>query len=324
MGQKYHIDINGKPAVCRATVRACSRGGSDQHFESREEAQKFQDERNERLYKNHGQKMDDVSRFESDISRAKENMKFYKKNLTKQNIDDAIKNLKEIQYRIDESYNTIKKGNEEKMDADLEYVLKDVDTISNKTNKELSTMIKTMEEYQGKKSKIDEDPSKVKNTIKSKEDKRRIIDDNIKEHMLVSRNNQEISSEKIYNNINKGLEKEKSTYIIAQKMSLINDSINIVERNSKKRLDTSNLTININNDLNEMKIYENNKEFEIDEQSSKEIKELLKKSNEDVKNIENNFYTRDNIIKHTSNIIDYDTSDEGYFFADNLAKELQN
>lgn len=40
---KYHIDINGKPAVCRASERACPLGGDEVHFSSQAEAQAFVD-----------------------------------------------------------------------------------------------------------------------------------------------------------------------------------------------------------------------------------------------------------------------------------------
>lgn len=47
MAQKFHIDRNGNPAVCRATKRACPLGGDDVHFDSMEEAQAYADEQNE-------------------------------------------------------------------------------------------------------------------------------------------------------------------------------------------------------------------------------------------------------------------------------------
>lgn len=43
---KYHIDKNGKPAVCKATKRPCPLGGSDVHFDSAEDAQAYADEQN--------------------------------------------------------------------------------------------------------------------------------------------------------------------------------------------------------------------------------------------------------------------------------------
>lgn len=49
----YHINKNGKPALCRATKRPCPYGGADgkeNHFDSKEEAQRFADEQNEKEF----------------------------------------------------------------------------------------------------------------------------------------------------------------------------------------------------------------------------------------------------------------------------------
>ena len=46
MAQKYHIDKNGRPAICRATKRPCPLGGADTHFDTMEEAQAYADEQN--------------------------------------------------------------------------------------------------------------------------------------------------------------------------------------------------------------------------------------------------------------------------------------
>lgn len=47
---KFHIDKNGKPAVCKAKSGNCPLGGSDSHFDSKEEAQQFIDLKNEEKY----------------------------------------------------------------------------------------------------------------------------------------------------------------------------------------------------------------------------------------------------------------------------------
>lgn len=47
---KYHIDRNGKPAVCKAHKRPCPLGGEDVHFDSLEEAQEFADKQNEQQF----------------------------------------------------------------------------------------------------------------------------------------------------------------------------------------------------------------------------------------------------------------------------------
>lgn len=49
---KYHIKKNGEKAICRATVRACPRGGASQHFESVEDCDKALDIMNEKAAKN--------------------------------------------------------------------------------------------------------------------------------------------------------------------------------------------------------------------------------------------------------------------------------
>ena len=43
---KYHIDRNGKPAICRATKRPCPLGGDEVHFDTMEEAQTYADKQN--------------------------------------------------------------------------------------------------------------------------------------------------------------------------------------------------------------------------------------------------------------------------------------
>lgn len=43
---KYHIDKNGRPAVCKASTRPCPLGGPDIHFNSEGEAQAYVDKAN--------------------------------------------------------------------------------------------------------------------------------------------------------------------------------------------------------------------------------------------------------------------------------------
>jgi hypothetical protein len=43
---KYHIDRNGKPARCTATIKACPCGGVSEHFDTIEQAQQAADTRN--------------------------------------------------------------------------------------------------------------------------------------------------------------------------------------------------------------------------------------------------------------------------------------
>lgn len=43
---KYHIDKNGKPAICKATKRPCPLGGDDVHFSTEHEAQAYIDNKN--------------------------------------------------------------------------------------------------------------------------------------------------------------------------------------------------------------------------------------------------------------------------------------
>lgn len=47
---KYHIDRNGKPAVCRAHKRPCPLGGDDVHFDTLEEAQEHADRVNKEQF----------------------------------------------------------------------------------------------------------------------------------------------------------------------------------------------------------------------------------------------------------------------------------
>ena len=44
---RYHIDKNGRPAICKATKRPCPLGGVEAHFDSLEEAQVHVDKQNE-------------------------------------------------------------------------------------------------------------------------------------------------------------------------------------------------------------------------------------------------------------------------------------
>lgn len=44
---KFHINKHGVPAPCRATKGRCPLGGEGEHFESKEEAQRYQDGKNE-------------------------------------------------------------------------------------------------------------------------------------------------------------------------------------------------------------------------------------------------------------------------------------
>lgn len=50
---KYHISKNGKPSICKATKGNCPLGGADgneNHFDSKEAAQAFADQTNEKEY----------------------------------------------------------------------------------------------------------------------------------------------------------------------------------------------------------------------------------------------------------------------------------
>lgn len=47
---KYHIDKNGKPAICKATKRPCPLGGAEAHFDTMEEAQAYADEQNKQQF----------------------------------------------------------------------------------------------------------------------------------------------------------------------------------------------------------------------------------------------------------------------------------
>lgn len=47
---KYHIDRNGKPAICRATKRPCPLGGDGVHFDSLEDAQAYADDMNKKEF----------------------------------------------------------------------------------------------------------------------------------------------------------------------------------------------------------------------------------------------------------------------------------
>lgn len=47
---KYHIDKNGKPAICRATKRPCPLGGDDVHFDTEQAAQDYSDKLNEQKF----------------------------------------------------------------------------------------------------------------------------------------------------------------------------------------------------------------------------------------------------------------------------------
>ena len=44
MTAKYHINDNGEPAICNATVRSCPKGEAAPHFETAEGARKFQEQ----------------------------------------------------------------------------------------------------------------------------------------------------------------------------------------------------------------------------------------------------------------------------------------
>ena len=46
MAARWHINKNGEPAVCHATVRACPCGDQDHHFANRQEAEKYIERQN--------------------------------------------------------------------------------------------------------------------------------------------------------------------------------------------------------------------------------------------------------------------------------------
>ena len=48
---KYHVKKDGTPGVCRAQEGNCPLGDSSQHFSSKEDAQVYADELNERINK---------------------------------------------------------------------------------------------------------------------------------------------------------------------------------------------------------------------------------------------------------------------------------
>lgn len=50
MGNKYHVNSKGVPAVCKATKGKCPFGGADSHYDSIEVAQKAADEKNKKEF----------------------------------------------------------------------------------------------------------------------------------------------------------------------------------------------------------------------------------------------------------------------------------
>ena len=78
---KYHIKKDGTPGICRARVKPCPLGGDEEHFYSREEAEKFADDMNEFVVKNIKKYDENVT--EDDLQEAykvitgKKNIKLY-------------------------------------------------------------------------------------------------------------------------------------------------------------------------------------------------------------------------------------------------------
>lgn len=50
MSQRYHINKHGVPAICRAKPGNCPLGGDNEHFDSKEDAQKHADKMNEQAH----------------------------------------------------------------------------------------------------------------------------------------------------------------------------------------------------------------------------------------------------------------------------------
>lgn len=99
---KYHIKKDGSKAICRATVRACPRGGASQHFSTPEDCDKALDKMNEKASRNEfaiarvGNKIvisEESKKLIRDLSAAQLNID--KIENTSRKIKDTIKNVLE-------------------------------------------------------------------------------------------------------------------------------------------------------------------------------------------------------------------------------------
>lgn len=69
---KYHIDKNGVPAICRATKRPCPLGGSEAHFDTKEEAEEFIQEEFKKNFDLIGTQGDNVFKLTEELEKQKE------------------------------------------------------------------------------------------------------------------------------------------------------------------------------------------------------------------------------------------------------------
>ena len=147
----------------------------------------------------------------------------------------------------------------------------------------------------------------IKNQVKKEAEIKETIKNISKKYNLINNEGKELNTNKVLESLEKLInytEKEKALNSVGHKLSMVEELSNM--------------------DVEVLKIGENlNKiNYEANNDKPKEIENILEKNNSALKAIEKEMYKKENLYLNTKEVINYNTTDEGFFFIEELAKAI--
>lgn len=191
---KFHINKHGVPAPCKATKGNCPLGGSESHFDTKEQAQKYVDQENERnhgllpgLHSDSNVKID-ASSYETRKYKLKlaDTLQYYVSEIDKKSYATYLNQYKDIWKHPEESYDFInkKKIDNEKLKENLNKRGIEIENLDRLSEHQKKALISVTDDYSVKKTRNNlgfltskENTSYKKNTHYTKENLEGSFDD---------------------------------------------------------------------------------------------------------------------------------------------------
>lgn len=148
----------------------------------------------------------------------------------------------------------------------------------------------------------------IKNQVKSEAEIKNIIKNISKKYNLINNEGKELST----NEVLEGLEKLISYTEREKALNSVGHKLSIVEELANMNIEVLKIGENLNKVYYEGKIINN----------TNEIKKILENNNKELRNIEKEAYKKENLYLNTKEVINYNTTDEGFFFIEELAKAI--
>ena len=147
----------------------------------------------------------------------------------------------------------------------------------------------------------------IKNQVKSEAEIKELIKNISKKYKLINNEGKELNTNELlesFKELINNTEKEKILNIVGRKLSIVEELSNMnVE------------VLKINENLNKIN-------YKASNDKPKEIENILEKNNSALKAIEKEMYKKENLYLNTKNLINYNTTDEGFFFIEELAEAI--